>query len=93
VPVTLLGIQVGASLKRLIDFKAQKDFKTGPTISDLQGQVFEIAMNDALFEVLEDIFDNHQELCPPTITNRECYVRSTKPSKRCVAHPIQERWK
>jgi hypothetical protein len=71
VPVTLSGIQVGASLKRLIDFKAQKGFKTGPTISDLQGQVFEKAMNDALLEVLEDIFDNHRELCPPTITNWE----------------------
>jgi hypothetical protein len=29
------------------------------------------AMNDALLEVLEDIFDNHWELLPPTITSRE----------------------
>jgi hypothetical protein len=28
-------------------------------------------MNDALLEVLEDIFDNHRDLFPPTINTRE----------------------
>jgi hypothetical protein len=72
VPVTSSGIQVEASLKRLMDFKSRKGFKTGPAISDLQGRVFEPrAMNDALLEVMEDIFDNHRDLFPPTITSRE----------------------
>jgi hypothetical protein len=72
VPITSSGIQVEALLKRLMDFKFRKGFKTGPAILDLQGRVFEPrAMNDALLEVIKDIFDNQQELFPPTITSRE----------------------
>jgi hypothetical protein len=72
VPVTSSGIQVETLLRRLLDFKACRGFKTGPAISDLQGRVFEPkALNDALLEVLEDLFDHHSKLFPPSITNCE----------------------
>jgi hypothetical protein len=72
VPVTSSGIQVEASVKRLIDFKARKGFKTGPAISDLQGRVFEPkALNDALLDIMEDLFDDHRDLFPASITSRE----------------------
>jgi hypothetical protein len=71
-PVMLSGIKVEASVRRLLDFKACKGFTTGPAISNLQGRVFEPrAMNDALLKVLEDIFESHRDLFPPTITTRE----------------------
>jgi hypothetical protein len=77
VPITSLGVQVEASLKRLMDFKARKGFKTGPAISDLQGQVFEPkALNDALLKILEDLFDYHRELFPALIsTSKEMLLQ------------------
>ncbi len=72
VPVTSSGVRVETSLKRLIELKARSGLKLGPAISDLSSRIFDPSdMNDALLEVLEDLFDNHQELFPASVSDKE----------------------
>jgi hypothetical protein len=60
VPITSSGVRIAESMKHVIDFKARNGFITGLAISDLGGQIYETSdMNDALLEVLEDVFENH----------------------------------
>jgi hypothetical protein len=71
VPVTSSGVNVKESVKRLIDFKRTRGFVNGPAISDLSGHVFtHRALNDSLLEVLEELFDSHRELFPPSIPDK-----------------------
>jgi hypothetical protein len=72
VHTTSSDVKVEVSLKRLIDLKARAGLKSGPAISDLSGCIFKPSdMNDALLEVLEDLFDNHRELFPASVTDKE----------------------
>jgi hypothetical protein len=72
VPVTSSGINVKASLARLMEFKRNQGYHDGPAISDISGRVLSHrALNDSLLEVLEDLFDTHRELFPASIPDKE----------------------
>jgi hypothetical protein len=72
VPMTSSGIDVRASVTRLIEFKRSRGHTNGPAISDLSGNVLSHrAMNDAMMEVLEELFDSHRELFPASIPDKE----------------------
>jgi hypothetical protein len=72
VPVTSSGIDVKASLTRLIKFKKLQGHEDGPAISDLNGRVLSHrALNDSLLETLEELFGTHQELFPASIPDVE----------------------
>ena len=72
VPITYSGINVIVSIQRLIEFKRTRGCVDGPAISDLAGNVFSHrALNDSLLEVLEELFDSHRELFPPSISDKE----------------------
>jgi hypothetical protein len=72
VPVTSSGIDVKASVKRLIEFKRSHGHVDGPAILGVAGHIFSHqALNDSLLEVLEELFDSHRELFPPLIPNKE----------------------
>jgi hypothetical protein len=72
VPITSSGVEVKTSLKRLLEFKRSRGHTDGPAISDLHGRVFSHrVMNDALLELLEELFDSHRELFPPSISSKE----------------------
>jgi vacuolar-type H+-ATPase subunit I/STV1 len=56
----------------LIEFKKARGHIAGPAISDTNGRVFSHrVMNDALLELLEELFETHRELFPPSITSLE----------------------
>jgi hypothetical protein len=58
----LSGIDVKASLTRLIEFKRSQGREDGPAISDLNGRVLSHrALNNLLLETLEELFGTHQE--------------------------------
>jgi hypothetical protein len=72
VPVTSSGVEVRSSVARLLEFKRARGQITGPAISDINGRVFSHrVMNDALLEILEELFDSHRELFPPSISSKE----------------------
>jgi hypothetical protein len=72
VPVTSSGIDVKASVSRLIEFKRSRGLVDGPAISDVVGHVLSHqALNGLLLEILEELFDYHRELFPPSIPNKE----------------------
>jgi hypothetical protein len=72
VHVTSSGIRIADSVKRLIEFKARNGFTSGPAISDFSGYIYDTSdMTDALIEVLEDVFENHRDLFPASITDKE----------------------
>jgi hypothetical protein len=72
VPITSSGISTRTSLWRLIGFKRTRGCVDGPAISDLAGNVFSNrALNNSLLEVLEELFDTHRELFPPSISDKE----------------------
>jgi hypothetical protein len=67
-PVTRSGIDVKASINRLVKLKESQGRLSGPAISDEAGVIFSSrAMDDALHEVLEDLFETKRTLFPPTI--------------------------
>jgi hypothetical protein len=72
VPITSSGIEVKTSLLRLIEFKRTRGCVVGPAISDLAGNVLSHrALNDSLLEILEELFDNHREMFPPSVADKE----------------------
>jgi hypothetical protein len=69
---TSSGIDVKASVERLMTFKASQGLRTGPAILDLRGHILSHrSLNDSLLETLEDLFDSHRELFPASITDKE----------------------
>lgn len=59
-PVASSGIDVWASLARLIEFKHAQGFVDGPAISDTAGHILSHwAMNYSLLKVLEELFNSH----------------------------------
>jgi hypothetical protein len=72
VPITSSGIDVRSSVSRLMEFKQSRGHTDGPAISDLNGRVFSHrVMNDALLELLEELFDSHRDLFPPSIGSKD----------------------
>jgi hypothetical protein len=72
VHVTSSGIDVKASVERLMTFKSSQGLRTGPAISNLRGRILSHrSLNDSLLEILEELFDSHRELFPASITERE----------------------
>jgi hypothetical protein len=72
VPVTSSGIDVKASLLRLMEFKRNQGYTDGPAISDVNDRVLSHrALNDSLLEVLKDLFDSHRKLFPASILDKE----------------------
>jgi hypothetical protein len=68
----LSGVEVRISLTRLLECKRAHGQVTGPAISDINGRVFSHRiMNDALLEILEELFDSHCKLFPPSISSKE----------------------
>jgi hypothetical protein len=52
-----------ASLEHLMAFMETQGFATGPAILDLRGWILSpLSLNDSLLEILEELFDFHQEL-------------------------------
>jgi hypothetical protein len=72
VHITSSGIDVRASVNRLITFKARQGFTAGPAISDLHGRILSHrSLNDSLLDILEDLFDTHRELFPSSVADKE----------------------
>jgi hypothetical protein len=72
VPVTSSGVQVKASLERLMAFKTTKGFADGPAVSDVGGRAYSTKdMTDSLLEILEDLFESDRGLFPADITSKE----------------------
>jgi hypothetical protein len=72
VAVTSSGIDVRLSLKRLMDFKRAQGFIDGPAISDLRGNILSHrSLNEGVLELLEELFETHQELFPASIVDKE----------------------
>jgi hypothetical protein len=72
VPTTSSGIKVRLSLEHLMEFKYAQGFIDGPAISDLCGNMLSHgSLNEALLEILKELFDTHQELFPASIADKE----------------------
>jgi hypothetical protein len=72
VKVTKSGIDVKASLARLMAHKTSIDAIDGPAISDEKGRSYSTKdMTDSFQEILEDLFDTERHLFPPDITSKE----------------------
>ena len=72
VPITSSGVDVKASLVRLIALKAKHGFVDSPAISDMDGRAFSTRdMSDLLVEILEDVFDSDRALFPLDIVSKE----------------------
>jgi hypothetical protein len=70
--VTSSGVDVKASLQRLMHHKARNGFTDGPAISDSVGRAFSTRdMSDSLVEILEDVFESERGLFPPDIISKE----------------------
>jgi hypothetical protein len=71
-PITSSGVNVKESIDRLIALKKNQSRISGPAISDESGVIFSSrAMDDALHEVLEDLFVTKRGLFPATIEDVE----------------------
>jgi hypothetical protein len=67
-PTTSSGIDIKESINRLITLKEAQSRKSGPAISDEACVIVSArAMDDALHEVLEELFVNKRNLFPLTI--------------------------
>jgi hypothetical protein len=72
VPVTGSGLRIRDSLKRLLDLKSTQGFMDGPAISKENGLLFSSrAVDDALLEVLEELFISNRELFPTKMETLE----------------------
>jgi hypothetical protein len=72
VKMTNSGIDVHASLSRLMTHKTSMDVIDGPAISDEKGRSYSTKdMTGSLLEILEDLFDSDRHLFPPDITSKE----------------------
>jgi hypothetical protein len=72
VPVTSSGIDVKASLERLMALKATKGVTDGPAISDVAGLAYSTKdMTDSFTEVLEDLFDTDRGLFPADVVSKD----------------------
>jgi hypothetical protein len=72
VPVTSSGVDVKASLERLMALKATKRFPDGPALSDVEGRAYSTKdISDSLVEVLEDLFDIDRGLFPADVISKE----------------------
>jgi hypothetical protein len=70
------GVEVRASVQRLIEFKHSHGLVDGPAISDDAGHVFSHrALNDFLLEVLKELFDTHRESLPSSILDKETLMQ------------------
>jgi hypothetical protein len=71
-PVTSSGIEVKASVDRLIQAKERIGCFDGPPISGRDGRaLLTQCINGALIEMLEEIFEADPSLFPPGITSKE----------------------
>jgi hypothetical protein len=69
---TSSGINIKESIDRLIKLKKSQGRISGPAISDEEGVILPArAMDDALHEVLEDLFGSKRNLFPATIEDVE----------------------
>ena len=72
VPETTTGINVKASIRRLMKLKSKQGYRDGPAISDTKGFVFSHhALNDTLTEVLVEIYGSDKKLFPDKIKTVE----------------------
>jgi hypothetical protein len=99
VHITLSSVDVVGSLKCLIGLKERSGLRSGPAISNLSGRIYKpLDMNDALLEVLEDLFDNHHELFPAPVKNKELLRNMYQAFRtlRCISNTRaikMNRWK
>ena len=69
---TSSGIKVKDTLKCLLEFKRSIRQVQGPAISDLRGKIYDSrSLNDALLEILEDLFDSSRHLFSASIEDKE----------------------
>jgi hypothetical protein len=69
---TTSGVDVKASVARLMSHKSGLGFVDGPAISDSNGQAFATRdMSDSFVEILEDLFDSDRVLFPPDIMSKD----------------------
>ena len=67
-PITRSGINIKESIDRMVNLKESQGKISGPAISDEAGIILPSrAMDDALHEVLEDLFVTKRSLFPATI--------------------------
>jgi hypothetical protein len=72
VHVTSSGINVKQAIDDLIEIKEKHGFRDGPAISDSSGRVHKIRdINDCLYEILDDLFDNDVNLFPKHVGDKE----------------------
>jgi hypothetical protein len=70
--VTTSGVDVKASLARLMVYKTSINSIDGPAISDDKGRSYSTKdMTDSFQEILEDLFDTERHFFPPDITSKE----------------------
>jgi hypothetical protein len=70
--ITLSGVDIKASIQRLMTHKTGLGFADGTAISDLVGRAYTMKdMLDLFLEVSEDLFDTDQVLFPPDIMLKE----------------------
>jgi hypothetical protein len=71
-PSTSSGIDVAGWLHKLREHKAKLGYVDGPAISDLKGRVLTCSsIEDSLHELLDEVWETHQQLFPSTITKQE----------------------
>jgi hypothetical protein len=72
VKMTTSGVDVKASLARLMTHKTSLDVIDGPAISDEKGRSYTTKdMTDSFQEILEDLFDTERHFFPPDITSKD----------------------
>jgi integrase len=72
VPITWRGLRIRESVVRLMALKANQGVMDGPAISKENGNSFlSRAIDDSLFEVLEDWFGSNQNLFPPNFDSTQ----------------------
>lgn len=69
---TSSGIEPYSWFSRLMNLKVKQGFTDGPAISDETGHIFSTThVNEAIQEILEELFESKQSLFPKTITTKE----------------------
>ena len=70
--VTKSGINVRGSIERLMNYKKRSGWIDGPAISNEKGLIYSTrAIDDALHEILEEVFVDHRDLLPPVVGTLE----------------------
>ena len=70
--ITSSGINVRASVRRLIKLKGKQGFRNGPAVFDLKGVVLSsYTLDDSLNEILSDLFNSKRYLFPEKIKRQE----------------------